>query len=79
MFSRIIYFLHFLWNIIAFRVFTRLGESGKVREFARGSAKVREIRFFGKSQGKVREESFFYPCNFLTSIKKSFARRNVFS
>ena len=43
--------------------------------FVRGSEKVREIRDFLE---KVREENF-YPRNFLTSIKKSFARRNVCS
>ena len=60
MFSRIIYFLHSLWNIIAFRVFTRSGESGKVREFARGSAKVREIRdFLEKVREKLGKKVFF--------------------
>ena len=45
------------------------------REFVRGSWKVREIRDFLE---KVRKENF-HPCNFLTSIKKSFARGNVCS
>ena len=49
--------------------------SRKVREFVRGSGEVREIRDF---LGKVREKNF-YPCNFLTSIKKSIAHRYVCS
>ena len=33
----------------------------EVREFVRGSKKVREIRdFFGKSQGKVRKNIFIH-------------------
>ena len=49
--------------------------SGKVREIVKGSGKIREIRYFLE---RVKEENF-YPCNFLTSIKKSLARGNVFS
>ena len=51
------------------RVSTWSGKSGKsrkVREFVRGSGKVREIRDFLE---KVREENV-YPCNFLTSTEK---------
>ena len=40
--------------------------------------KGREIRDFLEKVGKVREGNFD-PCNFLTSIKKQFARRNVCS
>ena len=49
--------------------------SGKVKEIVKGSGKIREIRYFLE---RVKEENF-YPCNFLTSIKKSLARGNVFS
>ena len=42
------------------------------------SGKVREITDFLEKVRKVREENF-YPFNFLTSIKKSFQRRNVCS
>ena len=60
------------------RVSTWSGKSGKVREFVRGSKKVREIKDSLEKVGKVREENF-YPCNFLTAIKKPFAHRNMCS
>ena len=52
----------------------------EVWEFFRASGKVRKIRYILENK-KVREKSeeSFYPCRFLTSIKKSYARRNVCS
>ena len=69
-----------LWNFHQQdgKVFTRSGKSGKVRKFIRGLGKVRQIRDFLE---KIREKSEenFYSYKFLTSIKKSHARRNVCS
>ena len=56
-----------LWN---FHQQGQGSHSREVREFFRGSGKVREIWFFfGKSQWRVKEENF-YPWKFLT-FKKS--------
>ena len=50
------------------RVFTWSGQSVKIKEFVRGSL----------IQRKVTEENL-HPCKFLTSIKKSYAHRDVCS
>ena len=72
---------HYWYSLaINFRFPSELCDQGfrwseKVREIVKGSGKTREIRYFLE---RVREENF-YPCRFLTSIKKSLARGNVFS
>ena len=47
-------------KLASYRVSTHSGKSLNVREYVRGSGKVREIRDVLE---KVREENF-YPCNF---------------
>ena len=75
-FPRVLFFD--LWNFHhqrSDRFSSQSGKSEKVWEFVRGKGKSGKLEIF-LQKSEMTEENF-YPCWFLTSIKKSYAPRNM--